>query len=138
MKVLDKNYWSKYFSNVLASIICIIHIIVFCLVFIIPFTDSNYLLFCYIMFVPFIELHWIVNNDVCCLTELEKWLRGVKDNECFTNKILSPIYKFPNNNQTLSTASYYIINVLISIVLSKLIYKMNVGEITRFSDLYII
>lgn len=137
MKEKENNFDIKnYFANVLASVICIIHVIIFCLVFIIPFTNSNYLLFCYVLFVPFIELHWLFNNDICCLTEAEKILRGVKDDECFTNKILSPIYKFPNNNKSLSTLSYCVINILISIAVSKLIYKYNTGEINDIYDLY--
>lgn len=133
-----KDINKDYFKEVLASIICIIHIIVFLLIFIIPFTNSNYLLFCYAVFVPFIEFHWLMNNDTCCLTELEKLLRGVKDNECFTNQILSPIYKFPNNNKSLSILSYCIINTLLMMVISKLIYKYETGEINKFSDLYLI
>lgn len=138
MKDLNKKDFNTkiYFNDVLASFICVIHIIIFILIIIVPFTNSNYLLFCYITFVPFIELHWIFNNDICCLTEAEKYLRGVKDNECFTNKILSPIYKFPNNNQAVSVLSYCVINILISIAVSKLVYKYETGEINSIMDLY--
>lgn len=134
----ENNKLKQYFANVLASVICIIHIIIFCLIFIIPFTNSNYLLFSYILIVPFIEMHWIMNNDICCLTEAEKLLRGVKDNDCFTNKILSPIYKFPNNNESLSMISYFTINILICIVICKLINKYKTGEIREFNDLYVV
>ena len=115
----EKSKLKQYFANVLASVICIIHIIIFCLIFIIPFTNSNYLLFSYILIVPFIEMHWVMNN------------------ECFTNKILSPIYKFPNNNESLSMISYFTINILICIVICKLINKYKTGEIREFNDLYV-
>ena len=126
------------FNDILASVICVIHIIIFLLIFIIPFTNSNYLLFCYITIVPFIEVHWLLNDDTCCLTVLEKYLRGVDDTDCFTNKILSPIYKFPSNNKTVSLLSYTFINLLLSIVVSKLVYKFETKQITSLSDLYVI
>lgn len=126
------------FNDILASVICVIHIIIFLLIFIIPFTNSNYLLFCYITIVPFIEVHWLLNDDTCCLTVLEKYLRGIDDKDCFTNKILSPIYKFPSNNKTVSLLSYTFINLLLSIVVSKLVYKFETKQITSLSDLYVI
>ena len=125
------------FNNVLISVICIIHIIIFILILSIPIlSNSNYFLFFYIMTVPFIELHWLANNNTCCLTEIEKKIRGIDDEESFINRILSPIYTFPNNNQTYSDISYIAINILIAIAISKMINKIQTGEVSCFCDLY--
>ena len=129
----------KYLNNVFASIILIIHIIIIILILYIPiFSNSNYFLFFCALFLPFLELHWLFNNDVCCLTEFEKKIRGVDNNESVINKILSPIYKFPNNNKSLNEISYFIINILICICLCKLYDKYKKGEIKDFLDFYII
>ena len=129
----------KYLNNVFASIILIIHIIIIILIlYIFIFSNSNYFLFFCALFLPFLELHWLFNNDVCCLTEFEKKIRGVDNNESVINKILSPIYKFPNNNNSLNEISYFIINILICICLCKLYDKYKKGKIKNFLDFYII
>ena len=126
----------NFINNFISSFICFIHIIIILLIFIIPFVNSNYLLFSYCLIIPLIEFHWLFNNDTCALTELEKYLRNDKDkNNCFTQKIIGPIFKF-NNNKYFSLYCYIILNILFSIAFSKLIYKINIGEINNFFDLY--
>ena len=45
--------------------------------------------------VPFIMAHWITNQSVCALTELEKFLSGKTcDDDTFIGKIVGPVYKF--------------------------------------------
>ena len=129
--------FGNYINNVFASLVCIVHIIIFILILYIPiFSNSNYFIFFCAVFLPFLELHWIFNNDICCLTELEKKIRGINNNESFINKLLSPIYKFPNNNNSLSDISYFVINILICICFIKLYDKYKNEEIKEFWDLY--
>jgi hypothetical protein len=60
-----------------------------------PFFGSEYFLSLHFLIVPFILFHWITNQSVCALTEMEKLLRGTKDDdETFIGKIMKPIYKF--------------------------------------------
>ena len=126
----------SYINNLISSIICFIHILIILCIFIIPFTNSNYLLFCYILLIPFIQLHWLLNDDTCALTELEKYLRGEKDkSKCFTQQIISPIYKFTSNKKY-SVLCYIILNILLSIVISKLVFKIDNKEINSLYDLY--
>lgn len=129
----------KYLNNLFAQIVFIIHLIILIFILYIPiFSNSNYFLFICAVFLPFLELHWLFNNDVCCLTELEKKLRGVDNNDSFINKLLSPIYKFPNNNKSLNDLSYFVINILICICFIKLYNKYKDGQINNFWDLYVI
>ena len=65
-------------NNSMLYIISIIHIIIIILVLTIPFTNSNYLLCLYIITIPFIILHWILNDNTCCLTIAEKYFREKK------------------------------------------------------------
>ena len=50
-----------------------------------------------------IMLHWLLNSDVCALTELEFWCRKlttsgceVRRNQTFFGSIISPVYKLSN------------------------------------------
>lgn len=128
----------NYFNNVFASIVCVIHIIIIILILYIPiFSNSNYFIFVCAIFLPFLELHWLFNNNVCCLTEIEKKIRGIDDKQSFINKIISPIYSFPND-KSFNFIYYILINFLISICICKLINKYHNKEINNFWDLYII
>lgn len=127
---------NNYLENLIGSIICLIHIIIILCIFIIPFVNSNYLLFSYVLIIPMIQLHWLLNDDTCALTELEKIIRNDNNkNNCFSQKLFGPIYKF-NNNNNFSLLSYIILNILLSICISKLIFKINNGDINSFWDLY--
>ena len=49
----------------------------------------------HLVIVPFIMLHWITNQSVCALTELEKFLSGKTcDDDTFIGQIVGPVYKF--------------------------------------------
>ena len=83
-----------------------------------------------------IQMHWLLNDDTCALTELEKFIRKDKDkSKCFTQKLFGPIYNF-NNNKKYSAFSYILLNILLSICISKLVSKYENGEINDFWDLY--
>lgn len=42
-------------------------------------------------------LHWITNNDVCVLTELEQYLYPTKERrELFTNRLIGSVYRIDN------------------------------------------
>jgi hypothetical protein len=60
-----------------------------------PFSSSEYLLSLHFVIVPFIMLHWLTNQTVCALTEMEKLVTGKTcDDETFFGKIVGPVYKF--------------------------------------------
>lgn len=49
----------------------------------------------HLVIVPFIMLHWITNLSVCALTEMEKFIKGEKDDDkTFFGQVVGPVYKF--------------------------------------------
>lgn len=113
-------------------------------VLIVPFSDSNYLLFMYSIVVPFIILHWILNNNMCCLTVAENYIRhitnGTKINikDSFTYKLIAPIYDFNKNHQNFSIFIYMLTILLWSIAMGNLTNKYLTGEIKTINDIIII
>lgn len=60
----------------------------------VPFTNNDSMLMMHAIISPFLMLHWILNNDGCALTVMEKHLRNLDhDHESFIHSIVSPIYK---------------------------------------------
>lgn len=124
------------------QIISFVHILLILFIIIIPFTNSNYLLLIHAIIVPFIVLHWLMNDNTCILTIIEKNLReqyyGVvpTKEECFTCQLIEPIYDFKNNYESMSSAIYIITIILWGISVYKLYSKYMSGEITNFDDLF--
>lgn len=60
--------------------------------------------------------HWILNTNKCALSELEKKIRKsssinsdeIKDEDCFTCRIINPIYDFKKNNVDMDKLLYLI------------------------------
>jgi hypothetical protein len=77
-----------------ALIIQLIHWLVLLFIFLTPFFGDEYLMTLHMILVPFIMLHWLTNQTVCALTELEKIVRGgCNDDETFFGRVMTPIYK---------------------------------------------
>ncbi len=79
----------------LTWIIRSIHALVVAFFLLAPFSDNQQILTLHLILVPFLLLHWVTNQSVCALTELEKLLCG-KENDCetFMGQIMGPIYTF--------------------------------------------
>jgi len=129
-------------NELFLQLITFIHILFILFVIIVPFTNSTYFLLLHAIIVPFIMLHWVMNDNTCVLTIIEKSLReqmyGVKPkkDECFTCSLIEPIYDFKNNYESMSTAIYIITIVLWGISIYKLYAKWQCGEIKSFNDLF--
>ena len=97
----------------IAYIIQVIHILVLVFIVATPFFGDEYYLSLHLVVIPFIMLHWLTNQTVCALTELEKIVRGgcvdeetffgqimvpIYKNESFVGKIISPFYKFKDED----------------------------------------
>ena len=75
-------------------LIQIIHILVILFIFLTPLFESEYMLTLHMVLIPFIMLHWLTNQTVCALTEIEKMVRGeASDEGTFFGKLMTPIYK---------------------------------------------
>ena len=129
-------------NELFLQLITFIHILLILFIIIVPFTNSNYLLLLHVIIIPFIMLHWVLNDNTCVLTLIEKNIReqlyGTKPekDECFTCNLIEPIYDFKKNYQSMSTIIYIITFVLWSISVYKLYSKWHNGEIKTFSDLF--
>ena len=77
----------------LKSIIQLIHVLVRIFIVATPFLGSEYFLTMHAVIIPFIMLHWITNQTVCALTELEKMVSNKTEDETFFGQIFVPIYK---------------------------------------------
>lgn len=78
----------------LAGLIKIIHVLVMLFIFGVPFFGGDYLLSLHFIIVPFIMLHWVTNQSVCALTEMEKLVRGgCESGDTFFGQVMDPIYK---------------------------------------------
>lgn len=129
-------------NNILLILVKIIHILYILFVIVVPFTNSNYLLTLYCIIIPFMVLHWILNNNICALTLVEKYLRKKingnnpnNDIDCFTCKLIEPVYDFTNNYKAFSIIIYIITFILWFIAASKLFYRWRSGQIKNIWDL---
>lgn len=124
----------------LLYLINIIHLLYLLFIIIVPFTNSNYLLLLHSIIVPFMLLHWITNNNTCSLTIAEQYIRKelygtVNKDECFTSKLIEPIYDFKQNYEQFSNYIYLVTILLWCLSTGKLVYKYHIGEIKGIVDL---
>lgn len=86
--------------NLITTLIRIIHLLVVIFIVVTPFLNDEYLLSMHFLIVPMIMLHWITNQSICALTEIEKLLTGKKhDNDTFFGKVVGPIYMFKTHGE---------------------------------------
>ena len=127
--------------EILLKIITLLHILLIIFIVITPFIGSNYLLFLHFIFVPFMVLHWLINDNTCVLTLVERKIREkvygkVDDKDCITCRLIEPVYDFRKNYKTFTIIIYTITLMLWLISTGKLIYRYNTGSITGFRDIF--
>lgn len=125
------------------KIISFLHILFLLFVLLTPTTKSKYFLLMHAIFIPFLMLHWIINENVCVLTLLEKQakqnLYGGSYNpsdDCITCKLIEPVYDFKKNNESKSILIYTITTLLWCIVITKFYGMWKRGEIKEYKDLF--
>ena len=131
------------FLIIILRSISIIHLLIMLYILIIPFMNDNLLLIIHILIVPFIMLHWLMNDNNCSLTLIEKSLRkqmyGTSDLTCFTCQLIEPIYDFNKKFDqffVMSVLIYTLMVLLLMISLYKLYKKYSNGEIKSILDLF--
>lgn len=67
-------------------------------------------------------IHWIAMNNTCSLTLLESKVRGVKNNETFMHRLVSPVYDV--HESTLSL----LCKVVTALVMMTSSYKLSKSE----------
>lgn len=84
-----------------------------------PFSGNEDMLVFHAMISPFLMLHWVLNDSGCILTQLEKRVRGLKqDSQSFIHSIVAPIYVIDDN--TLKPCVFMTTIVLWLITLSQI------------------
>lgn len=85
--------------NVLATLVSILHWAFVLFMVWAPFSSNRAALVLHLLVTPFLWAHWLLNDDTCALTLLEKKLRGLDDNsKSFFYSVVSPIYKVRDEN----------------------------------------
>lgn len=131
----------SFINDSLLIMINIIHLIVIIFVLAAPFSNSNYLMLLHIIVVPFIMLHWLLNNNTCCLTVAEKYIRQktittkIKEEDCFTYQLIAPIYDFSKNHEGFATFIYILTISVWLLSVYNLSQKICSGEIKKLDDL---
>lgn len=130
----------SFINDSLLILINIIHLIVIIFVLATPFSNSNYLMLLHIIVVPFIMLHWLLNNNTCCLTVAEKYIRQkttstkIKEEDCFTYQIIAPIYDFSKNYEAFSTFIYILTTSVWLLSVYNISSKICNGQIKKLED----
>lgn len=131
----------SFINDSIAILINVLHLVVIVFILATPFSNSNYLMLVHVIVVPFIMLHWIMNNNTCCLTVAEKYIREkticdkVNPEDCFTYKLISPIYDFNNNYNEFSLFTYLTTICVWGISVYNLGWKYQHGQIKSINDL---
>lgn len=126
----------------LKTIVCL-HTLFIIFVVTTPFLNINYFLMLHTIFIPFMVGHWLTNNNTCVLTVVEKGLRKQLDDkfdedECFTCKLIEPVYDFKKNYEQFSTFIYILTFTLWLISSYKLYSKCKTGQINSWKDMFIL
>jgi len=97
------NYNTDFFSgktkdmSLAANAIYFLHMLLVAWIVITPFQNSEPMLVLHLFSMPFLWLHWLMNDDTCCLTIVECKLRGIEPtdakNKSFFFNLVSPVYK---------------------------------------------
>ena len=112
------------------NIILMCHAIFILFALITPFYGSDYFLLLHAIIMPFIMFHWAINNNTCGLTILERYIREkmndgkpVDNDDCFTCRLIEPIYDVKIKNEDLAGPLYVITTILWLISVYKLYTK---------------
>ena len=96
----------------LSVVIRFIHLfMVICILYFALISRNRNLILVACILIPFIVAHWLTNNNTCCLTELEKYCRGICSEETFFGKLINPVYQVSNKNMYMGTVIVWIIGV---------------------------
>lgn len=106
-------------QSLLGIIVLILHLILFLFTITGVFFNDIFIILLHLITCVNILIHWLTNNDLCCLTVMESKLLNIPIEDTFFNKLFSPVYSLQNKKDT--GIFYYILIVLILISTFKLI-----------------
>ena len=88
----------------LADVIRIFHILFIIWFIVTPFTSNEPMLVLHLITAPLLMLHWILNDDTCCLWLAECKLRGIEKSESFFYQLITPFYRMDESVNDDNTA----------------------------------
>lgn len=130
------------FKLISLRIISLIHILFILFVVLSPISNSNYILMMHLILIPFMVFHWILNDNTCMLTIIERHLRKkiygdkYKEDECFTCNLIEPVYNFIDDYKVFNKLIYGVTLSLWLLSGIKLYMKYNKGLINDWKDLF--
>jgi hypothetical protein len=130
-------------NEFLLNFIVVLHFVFVLFVVLTPFIGNNYFLILYSFVIPFVILHWILNNNTCALTLIEKQIRynlygTVPDpDECYMHRLVAPVYDFKKNNDDIEVYIYSVTTILWLISVTKLYYRWNDQPVKNLSKFII-
>jgi hypothetical protein len=112
----------------IADICNIFHWFVIIFVIVTPFLKDQRLLVIDLMLMYSILIHWIANNNVCCLTIMEKILRDEPDDgKTFFGRLMGPVYTYGYDD--------YICHGILFVLMMIIVYKLDIREL-KFSEFF--
>lgn len=124
--------------------ITFIHICFIIFVVASPLSGSNYFMLLHTMFIPFLVMHWVLNDNTCAITLVERFIRKktgketYSEDDCITCKLIEPVYNFRNDYKSHTKFIYTVTGVLWLISASRLWCKYESGEISKWQHLFIV
>lgn len=98
----------------LSVLVRMVHILIIIFMVLAPFFDEPAVLILHVASGLSLLLHWYLNNDACCLTMLESYLRGISVEKSVSGQFIQPLYNIPqgewNNILKVSTIGLVIVS----------------------------
>lgn len=85
-------------SETFANIIWLFHLLVILFVVFAPFTQIPAILILHITFCICLIVHWKFNSNMCSLTMMECYLRGLPPSDTFMHQLISPMYDISSSD----------------------------------------
>lgn len=85
-------------SEIFANIIWLFHLLVILFMCFAPFTKIPSILILHITFSICLLIHWYFNSNICSLTVMEAYCRGLQPSDTFMHQLISPMYDISSTN----------------------------------------
>jgi len=87
------HFFYRPILDMMLFVVKLIHAIIRFFLVATPFIGTDYWLSLHLMVIPFVLLHWLTNQTVCFLTEMEKLLTRKDGDQTFFGQVFTPVYK---------------------------------------------
>lgn len=111
-----------------AWVIRAMHVAYVAFVALAPFSGNRAALVLHALTTPVVWLHWILNDDRCALTVLEKAVRGVDDDASFFHALVSPVFRVEDGD--VRAACWVVSIALWAVTVNQLTWADVVAELS--------